>query len=279
MNNLHPIALRPETEPEHPLTYRQEIASPLFQRLRAGESGVIIGAASMGKSRLLQFIQRRDVQRHYLAAMAESTLLIAADCNRLAAFSAWALHELLLTALIEASGEYEQTRDLSERHYQWRNEAIRSRSRLLTQRHVELALHIFCKERGLRIGFILDEFDEAYRRLPSQALANLRALRDQHKYQLSYLLFTRDDPKYLRNPDQCEGFYELISRGVNGLSPYGEEDGRRVIQQICARRYHEVGHLEESILRALLQLSGGHPGLIAALLDAHYQQTHWHHLA
>jgi ABC-type cobalamin/Fe3+-siderophores transport system ATPase subunit len=49
-----------EIGPEHPMSYRQELVKPLFARIQASESCAVIGAASMGKSRLLQFILRPD---------------------------------------------------------------------------------------------------------------------------------------------------------------------------------------------------------------------------
>jgi DNA-binding winged helix-turn-helix (wHTH) protein len=99
-------------------------------------------------------------------------------------------------------------------------------------------------------------------------LDSLRALRDRHKYQISYLLFTRDHPQYLRDPAECEGFYELISRAVMGLQPYNETDARRVIAQITARRDHELDTFDDEAETQLLRLSGRHPGLLVALIDA-----------
>jgi DNA-binding winged helix-turn-helix (wHTH) protein len=259
----------PEIGPEHPTTYRQELVAPLFYLLRSRESGAVIGAASMGKSRLLQFLLRADVRKHYLGEEAERTLLVWVDCNRLALFSAWGLHELLLTTLVESCGEHPATGEPRGRLNKLRKQAILSRNELLAQRHVELALQMLCKEQGLHVCFVLDEFDETYRSLPSQALASLRALRDRHKYQLSYLLFLRDHPAQLRDPEDGEGFYELVSRAVFGLKPYGEEDARRIIHQIAERRAHELADkLSAETTAVLLQLSGGHPGLLVALLDA-----------
>jgi len=85
-----------EIGPEHPITYRQEIAAPLFRNLQARDSCAVVGPSSMGKSRLLTFIQRPDVRRHYLADQADSVLLALADCNRLAEMSEWGFYELLL---------------------------------------------------------------------------------------------------------------------------------------------------------------------------------------
>lgn len=262
----------PEIGPIHPITYRQELTTPLFARIHAGESCAVVGAASMGKSRLLQFILRPDVATHYLATLSNGepppTLLLWIDCNRMAEFTAWGLHELLLTALVESSGEHPTTRPLRDKLTAWRQEAIITRNGLLAQRYVELALQVFCKEQELNLCFILDEFDEAYASLPAQALASLRALRDRHKYQVSYLLFTRDHPQYLRDPDECEGFYELVSRAVMGLHPYTETDACRVIAQIIARRDHELPSFNGEAKAALLRLSGRHPGLLVALIDA-----------
>ncbi|MEZ4684443.1 MAG: hypothetical protein R2932_60545, partial [Caldilineaceae bacterium] len=262
----------PEIGPTHPITYRQELTAPLFARIHAGESCAVVGAASMGKSRLLQFILRPDVATHYLAKLTQAnatpTLLLWIDCNRMAEFTSWGLHELILTALVETSGEHPATRPLRDHLTEWRKEAIVTQNGLLAQRYVELALQLFCKEQGLSVCLILDEFDETYASLPPQALANLRALRDRHKYQLSYVLFTRNHPKYLRDPNECEGFYELLSRTVLGLQPYTETDARRVIEQIVTRRDHELTAVTDDAKAELLRLSGRHPGLLVALIDA-----------
>lgn len=257
----------PEIGPEHPLTYRAELVVPLFARIRSRESCAVIGAASMGKSRLLQFLLRPDVRAHYLNEADATTLLVWVDCNRMASFSAWGLHELLLTGLLEACIEHPLAREQRANLTQLRREAIVERNRLLAQRNVELALQIFCQELKLQVCFILDEFDEAYCTLSARALASLRALRDRHKYQVSYVLLLRHHPMYLRQPTDCEGFYELFSRSLIGLQPYTATDIYQVIEQILARRGHEASTFAETAMTQLVRLSGGHPGLLVALVD------------
>ena len=258
----------PEIGPEHPITYRQELAAPLFQMLRACESGAVVGAAGMGKSRLIQFILRPDVRTHYLGDEAESFLFVQIECNRLAVVSEWGLCELLLTALIEVAGEHPVAASLRNELNQLGREVIVTGNVLPAQRHVELAVRMLCKGPGLKLGLLFDEFDELYCNLPAQTLANLRALRDANKYWLSFLLFLRDHPAQLRPVDECEGFYELFSRSVLGLTPYSQEDARRIIQQVAARRKHKLEQLDSQTVNTLLHLSGGHPGLLVALLDA-----------
>lgn len=253
----------PEIGPQHPLTYRQEIAAPLFELLRSGESTAVVGPASMGKSRLLQFLLRPDVQLHYLGEAAAHTWLVLVDCNRLDQVSEWGLYELMLTSLTEdTSGRI----DALQR--EWlnglRREAITAGSALLARRHVELVTRLLCREHGLRLCFIFDEFDEIYRALPAQALANLRGLRDADRYSICYVLVVRDHPGRLRPRDDVEGFYELMSRSVIGLKPYPEDDARRVIAQLAARRRRVISENQEA---EMLALSGGHPGLLVALFD------------
>lgn len=260
--------IMPEIGPEHPITYRAELVAPLFAKIRSRESCAVIGAASMGKSRLLQFILRPDVRTHYLGQADSATLPVWIDCNRMASFSIWGLHELLLTGLLEACVEHPVAREQRANLTQLRRETIVERNKLLAQRNVELALQIFCQEMNLHVCFILDEFDEAYQQLSARALAGLRALRDRHKYAISYLLFLRHHPIYLRPPAEVEGFYELLSRSLLGLQPYTVTDMHQVIEQILVRRGHEVSTLPATAIPQLLTLSGGHPGLLVALLDA-----------
>ena len=251
----------PEVGPEHPITYRQEIAAPLFDRIRAGGSCAVVGAASMGKSRLLQFLLRAEVRRHYLGADAENTLLAWVDCNRMAEISEWGLYELLLTALVEAVEQGER-----EPLLQLRREAILEHNALLAQRNVEIALKILCQEEELRVVFILDEFDESYQCLSAQTLANRRSLRDMNKYWLTFVLFTRDALDNLRSPDDVQSFYELFSRNHIGLIPYSNDDAQRVIAQQAARRIHQLSGAPTNYALHVCELSGGHPGLIVALL-------------
>lgn len=252
-----------EVGADHPLTYRQTLVAQVFDLLQAGESIAIIGSASMGKSRLVQFLLRSDVLEHYLGDEAKTSWLVLADCNRLAEVSAWGLHELLLTALTET---VPNDFSLELRHWlnDLRREAISCSSPLLAKRHLELATRVLTYQYGLRLCFMLDEFDLAYRSLPANALVGLRALRDACRYSICYAVVMRDHPARLREPSDHEGFYELLSRSVFGLGPYTLADAQLVLNQLASRhRYVLVPELEQTIL----WLSGGHPGLIVGLYD------------
>ncbi len=250
-----------------PLSYRQEILTPLFKLVQSTESCVLVGVASMGKSRLVQHMLQRSVQQHYLADNAQNILFVWVDCNRLAAVTEWGLYELILTALTEAV-DSQAPANLRQDLNQLRKEALLAGNALLAQRHVELAVRMLAQERRLQLCLLLDEFDEAYQTLPRQTLANLRALRDANKYRLSYILLMRDHPAQLRPPQECEGFYELCSRTIIGLKPHTLEDTQALLKGIALRRSHESGALTEETIKQICQFSGGHPGLVVALLNA-----------
>lgn len=253
--------------PTHPVTYRGETLALIFALLPAGESAAVVASASMGKSRLVQFLLREDVAAHYLGEEADRLLLVWLDCNRLGDFSAWHLYELVLDALLAAVEERPALTALRDEYRALHLEVIRSENGLLAQRVVERFTRALCRGEGLTLCLVLDEFDEAYAKLPPQVLAGLRGLRDANKYRLCYLLFTRQHPEYLRDPAECEGLYEQFSRNVLYLQPYQPEDARRVIQQLAVRRGVEPTLLSEFVVEKLLALSGGHPGLMTALIS------------
>jgi len=260
--------LTPEPGPTHPVTYRAETLGPVFALLPAGESAAVVASASMGKSRLVQFLLRGDVAAYYLGdEAADRLLLVWLDCNRLGDFTAWHLYELFLDALLAAVEERADLSALRDEYRALHLEVIRSENPLLAQRIVERFTRTLCRDHNLTLCLVLDEFDEAYAKLPRQVLAGLRGLRDANKYHLCYLLFTRQHPEYLRDPADCEGLYEQFSRNILYLQPYQPEDTRRVIQQLAVRRGLDAALLNEAVVEEVLTLSGGHPGLMTALVS------------
>ena len=252
----------PEIGPQHPITYRREIVERLFQLIRQRESCAIVGSSSMGKSRLIEFILRADVQRHFWPDSA--LLMVDVDNNRLAEKSEWGLYELLLTTLIEASVEHPELHALRTEFASLHTQVVTSHNALLAQRYLELAARILCRDHKFTVCVVLDEFDESYRDLSATVLANLRALRDANKYQWLYVLFLRDHPARLRPAVEVENFYELLSRSVLGLGPFTNRDTKHTLRQLEARKQHTLTAAQR---RAIYWLSGGHPGLLVALFD------------
>jgi hypothetical protein len=254
-----------EVGPQHPIHYRQEILSRFFGYVKSSESFYVIGAASIGKTRLLDFLSFAEVQKHYLGENADRHWLVRVDLNRLAVKNeTWAFYELLLSSILLDLNNHENIGNLSAEIAKLDSEVIQKRDLLLALRFFELAVNRLCQAYDIKLCFLLDEFDEVYRTLPRETFSQLRAVRDANKYRVSFVLFLRDLPENLRPSLDNESFYELLSRNWIGLGPYTKQDALHIIQQLEERRNFRLTPEQRE---KLFQSSGGHPGIIQALLS------------
>jgi hypothetical protein len=253
-----------EIGPEHPLSYRKEVLQRLFGCVRSADSFFVIGGASSGKTRLMDHMMRQDVQQLYLGDQFQKTWLIRVDLNRHHAKEDWNFYELLISSMMLGCSQYENTSAIFEQLVDLDSKVLESRDFLRALRFFELAVHMLCKKNNINVCFLLDEFDEMYRMMPKEIFAQLRAVRDANKYQVCYGLFLRDLPDRLRSTADNESFYELLSHRMFGLGPLGYDDAMRALQQMEERREFP---LPVKWRDAFIGASGGHPGLLQALLS------------
>lgn len=259
-----------ELGPQHSLSYRKELLAPLFSRIRSAESCAVVGAASMGKTRLLDFIMRPDVQQNYLGELADQTLFVRVDCNLMYQSNMWGFYELLMMSLAEACGQQTESSLMRPQINNLQAQVIATENALMALRFFQLVVFQLCNEKNFRLCFLLDEFDKPYRELDEQVFAHLRAVRDANKNRLCYMLFLRSMPQHLRDPQVCEGFYELFSRSMIGLTPYTNQDLSVVLEQYEVRLQQPFSPQTKA---RMLSLSGGHPGLLRAIFDIAGEQT------
>jgi hypothetical protein len=255
-----------DKELEHPLSYRKEVLERLFGCIKSGDSFFVIGGASVGKTRLMDFIMREEVQHHYLGDRAQTTWLIRVDLNRHHEGEDWHFFELLLSSIMLGSSRYKNSSEIFEQLVDLDRQILESHDFLLALRLFELAVHMICKNLNINVCFIFDEFDRMYKNMPKEFFDHLRAVRDANKYKVCFGLFLRDLPERLRDKSDNESFYELISHRMIGLGPYKSDDAKRVLQQMEERREHS---LTQKWRDAFVFASGGHPGLLQALLSMH----------
>jgi hypothetical protein len=256
----------PDKEPSHNLSYRRDIMMDMTNYIQGGDSFFIIGAASMGKTRLIDFAMRADARRHYLSGSADSTWLIRVDLNRLYGTEEWKFYELVLSAMLLHCSYYEHA-DMDRIQAQLADldsKVIESQDLLRALRFLELAINRLCQIYKLNLCFLFDEFDEYYRSMDKRIFAHLRALRDANKNRVSYGIFLRVLPESLRAYHEVESFRELFGSRVLGLRPYSQQDTLQVIQQQLERK---GGVIAPEYHPAIFAASGGHPGMIGALID------------
>jgi DNA-binding winged helix-turn-helix (wHTH) protein len=247
-------------EPDQSLTFRANEVKAIMDCLRAGDSCSIVGIGSVGKSNLLRFLQREDVSRQYLGEESAAYLFVYLDLNKLLKPSRWGLFELmlhqLLIALTVRSVDEAALKRIDELHQR----ATESHTRYVALRYLDRAVSIVCNQLELRLVFLVDEFVGLCRTMSPRGFAALRALRDDYKYHLMYVLATRLELRRLRTePGEIEALEELVSSPTIWLGPYAEPDTLSTLQQLEAR--HKL-KLDEKSIREALQASGGHPGLL-----------------
>ena len=200
-----------EIGPQHSLEYRGEILSRFFRHIQSTESFYVLGAASMGKTRLLDFLLKADVQEYYLGQNAKNHWLIRVDLNRLPARDeSWTFYELLLSSILLDIHNHENIMHLRDEIARLDSEVIQNQDHLRALRFFELAINKLCQVYEMKLCFLFDEFDEAYKTLPAEIFRQLRGVRDANKNRLSFALFLRQLPEILRPPDENESFYELL---------------------------------------------------------------------
>ena len=249
-----------------PLSYRKEIVQPIVDCLAAGHSCALVGVSSTGKSNLFRFLLRPDVQKAYLRDDADRFVFLYIDTNSMVEISEYGVYELLLHRMLEQMEGLVGHEELLARMDDLYQRAVTSQNRIMAQRYVERSVKALCQRLDLRLMILFDEFDELLEGLDRRFFLNLRALRDDFKYKVCYVVATRRAPTRIREDvaERCEAFYELFTLNVYGLKPYSQDDALDMIDRLARR--HDVKVPEEHAKR-LVMLTGGHPGLLAAAFE------------
>lgn len=249
--------------------HRKEILKPMFDCINGAESFYVIGGPSMGKTRLLDFLMREEVQKHYIKHKEdEEVWLVRVDMNRLSIRNdPWAFYELLLNSTMQELSYHRILEERKQEFWDMNTRVIEKHDLLLALRYFERLVNILCQEHNIRLCFLLDEFDKTYSTLSTDTFSQLRAIRDSNKYLVTYGVFLRDLPERLRtspDPDN-EDFFELISRNMLGLGPYSKADTVDIIKKMESRRNFIMTPFQRD---RLYEASGGHIGLLQVFLTA-----------
>lgn len=249
-----------QLETELPPTFRQNSVNAVFQHIAAGDSCMIIGIGSVGKSNLLRFLQRQDVVQTYLGDNWSQYVLVYIDTNKLLKESFWGLSELMMFRLIreikELPGQDEALANLNDLY----EKATARKTKFLHLRYLEQMIEFVCRGLNKRLVFLFDEFDPLVEKMSPQSFNALRALRDEFKYQLMYVVAARFNLKRLRvNSAEIEAFEEIVTSHTVWVGPYSKSDAHYMVHRLGKRYGIE---LDKNIQLKLLDATGGHPGLL-----------------
>jgi hypothetical protein len=245
----------------YPLSFRQVEVARVMQVLRAGDSCSLIGVSGMGKSNLFRFLCHPSVGEHFLEQEWVNFLILQVDIHALAEVNEAAIYDLFFERLILAMEAQKVERGLIDQIAALHKEAEPQQDRLIWLKYFSRALRTCARIRPFRFVFMLDQFDELYRTLEPRFFVNLRALRDEHKDRLTFIIFSRDELPAIRDTPELDEFNELVRAHSIGIGPYLPADARLELEHI-ARRYGQV--LTPEFSEHLFSLTGGHPGLLRA---------------
>ncbi len=248
-----------------PVEFRGEIIEPLLNSLRGGESCSLIGVGSSGKSNLARHLARLDVREHYLGQAARSMLAVYVDCAKLTDYTLRSLHGLILEAVSNAVQESSlETATLHRKLESLWEQAAEAAVPDKARRALEEAIASVLRAGITQVFVILDDFDHVVQKAPGPVLNSLRALRDNFKAELVYVTVTRRELAFLRNENEYQDFHELVCCETMPIGPYRESDARLMMDRLVLR--WGLPPLSEAERQRLWQASGGHAGLLRAIL-------------
>jgi hypothetical protein len=245
-------------------TYRAHQVHQIMNWIRAGQSGSLVGLRGAGKSNLVHFLLRQDVKQHYLGQDNVHFVFVLVNLLSLAQPDEWVVYELILSRLLDRLRKQRTENDTLQKVAPLYDQITQTRDPLAAQRVIERGIDILCRH-PKQLVLIFDEFDSVFQTLPSALFRCLRAIRDMHKDQVSYIVVTTNDLAHLRDDlTQVEHFYRMVSRNVCTLGPYDQTDAQQMILYLASRRSMKPS---AKATEHLITLSGGHAGLLKVTLN------------
>lgn len=252
------------TARKFPPDYRKEIIPLIMERIKKGESCFIVGMSGTGKSNLFRCLLSQESKEKYLPGSPDNYAFIWADTNALAGeLSVFHLYELILYNLQKWVEENEP--DLVAFIEDLHEKVALSNSQVLAQRYVETFLRrLFNQRKDFHVILLFDEFEPIAREVDFQFFRNLRWLRDEFKYHLSYVMAAHRMPMAVREEifDQGEAFYELLASNILGLKPFNLGDTEFMLAELSKRYEFDLSPGQQALI---VRMSGGHGGLISAV--------------
>ncbi len=224
---------------DYPEQYRAAEIGAITSAVAAGDCVSVVGLSGAGKSNLLGFLAHH--------APVAPTAFVLVDSNRLAEPTAPAFLRSMQRAITGAASMTEPASTAA---------AFDDLETALSGRLVAPAAVCFVLDlstlTGRGGGLPRDALESLYN--------NLRALRDAHKYQLTYVVATR------RPLPPTSELAELFFGRVVWLGPLAAADAQWTVARYAARQGLQW---PTATVAALLALSGGYPALLRAACEAH----------
>ena len=247
-------------------SYRAVETRQVTDWIKAGQCGSVVGLRGAGKSNFIRFLLRTDMRQFYLDEHQGHFIFILVNLLSLTERSEWGVYELIVNNILQQLRPPDVDEEVILEVRTLHQEIMLVRDTLHAERAVERCVALLCQHSDRRLVLLFDEFDAVFRDLPASLFRCLRAIRDSHKDQISYLVVVVHGLASLRTDltEEVDHFYRLVSRNSCWLGPYCEADALQMTSYLASRRGLELGEKDAA---SLLELSGGHAGMLKTLLN------------
>jgi len=234
----------------YPLDYRAVEIRAITSATRAGECVAVVGLSGAGKSNLLGILAQRQ--------STETMPYLLVDCNRLPEPNPQALFRLVCRTLdlspLPASLKGQGESDFSPRSGEGPGAGLTDDWEAL-----DAVLLQRLSASGSSLSLLFDRFDALTQQADPALWGGLRALRDAHKFQLTFVTATR------RPLPAHNELSELFYAHTLWLGPLSESDARWNVTRYAERRGVQW---DDSVAQSLIAVSGAYPALLRAACEA-----------
>jgi len=263
--------------------YRQHEHTILANKIAIKECISLVGIGTVGKSHFIKgFTDNVDTYIQQYGMRSGSVAIISIDPNAILHptamgsdenAAAWAGFELIASTLVNGLSERPEiaTEVVSAYKEITSDHAV---DRIMAFRHLQDAIGKILNGLGVqRLVLIFDEFEQIVEKMPVSFFINLRALRDQYRYQLLYMTVSRkeiynigqDNSAIADKLNQAQSFFELFKEPVYLRAVHVEGDCIELVRSLNGRV--RLGHrLEWPDYDLILSIVGGHGGLLRTVL-------------
>jgi DNA-binding winged helix-turn-helix (wHTH) protein len=245
--------------------YRASEMRVLASWIASGASGAVVGLVGSGRSNLLKYLcEHPAALNEYQPALDKRVVLVAVDLYDLPSMNLADLYRTMLHAFywIRADLAPHSGQTATDLYLEHRA----SNDAFLTQTALYELLLAFQREQ-VRVVLVMNRFDRFCERSTLHMVNTLRGLRDRFKETLSYIVGMRQAVAYLPDPTMLGDMYELFDNHICYVGALNDSDSRNMVARLARPGLLAPG---EQDVAMMLQLSGGYPSILRAIVDWWY---------
>lgn len=243
-------------------SYRSKETQIVANWIVAGQSGSVIGLPGAGCLNFLTFLSKHpDVLRRYLPENFPEVILISIDLYNLPSNDRSALCRFILLAFYEERDRFSQDIQQTITKLYMENRALQDP--FLPQTALYDVISLF-QNQQIRVVLLLSRFDRFCEMASPHMVYVLRALRDQFKNTLTFIVTMMQEAHYLPTPDSLGDMYPLISGRVCWLGSMSREDASRMLDQNLNRSQFKPTQEQK---KAILKMGGHFPWFQNAITE------------